>query len=355
MPQELRVVRCFQCLKYQVDIVKKANKWACKVCGVKQSLAREFFRGAGKDCRSVVHQLSMRNQAMDQQEEEVVKLVVQNKIRLPKPPVNVPTTTDGQRDGSEPIHGPSKWESFLTKEATNDDPNDCLSASDSFENVSSTTFDRERINCPEIGMKATGASGWNKYRTNGQDLHSDGAQLFANNDRESSSGRNWVAQAKSSIGQASKAKQTTISFQGRDNRWSCSARNDSLELPSFHHKPNNSRRALPNTTRKFVAEAIVVPSLSTSVAPGSSASSKPPEMPIKRKLTANPPLMNFGKRIATDSKPAPTNSKEPSNNVFDRKPRTDTETATVSSSKWAKYLQEDDETDENTDNNFIMF
>uniref|UniRef100_A0A182K4T3 MRN complex-interacting protein N-terminal domain-containing protein n=1 Tax=Anopheles christyi TaxID=43041 RepID=A0A182K4T3_9DIPT len=76
MPQELRVV----------DIVKKANKWVCKMCSVKQSLAREYFRGSGQDCRSMVQQLSVRHLEMDQREAEVAKLVLQNKIQLPQPP-----------------------------------------------------------------------------------------------------------------------------------------------------------------------------------------------------------------------------------------------------------------------------
>lgn len=36
--QEFRVLKCIECETFQVDIVKKAKKWMCKVCGQKQSV-----------------------------------------------------------------------------------------------------------------------------------------------------------------------------------------------------------------------------------------------------------------------------------------------------------------------------
>ncbi|XP_050070350.1 MRN complex-interacting protein [Anopheles maculipalpis] len=363
MPQELRVVRCFQCLKYQVDIVKKANKWVCKMCGVKQSLARVFFRGTGKDCRSMVQQLSMRNLAMDQQEEEVVQLMLENKIQLPRPPVDAPTSPDATKERTEPIQGPSKWESFLTKEAANDDQDDGLSlASESFESVSSTTFDRERINCAENSLRASAASGWNKNRIHRPELHEDNVKLPWDSEKKSSSISNWNAGSKNwmynPIGQAGKAKQTTISFQGTEKRWNCSDRDHSMELPSFHRKENSSKRVFPNTTSKFISKTCVDQSSSRSVASISPGIVNPPAMHNKRKHTefhANTPLMNFGKRTTTESASAPSNSNVSSENVCGKRPQTDTKTTDVSSSKWAKYLQEDDESDENTDNNFLLF
>ena len=44
MPQTLRILRCYQCETFQVDIEKKSNKWQCKVCQEKQSLKQVFFR-----------------------------------------------------------------------------------------------------------------------------------------------------------------------------------------------------------------------------------------------------------------------------------------------------------------------
>ncbi|XP_036335616.1 MRN complex-interacting protein isoform X2 [Rhagoletis pomonella] len=58
MPQEIRVVQCFECKIYQVDLVKKAKKWTCKVCNAKQSLQHELFRGSGPECRARVQELN---------------------------------------------------------------------------------------------------------------------------------------------------------------------------------------------------------------------------------------------------------------------------------------------------------
>jgi hypothetical protein len=44
MVQEFRVLRCFQCETFQVEVEKKSAKWQCKVCGEKQSLQQVFGR-----------------------------------------------------------------------------------------------------------------------------------------------------------------------------------------------------------------------------------------------------------------------------------------------------------------------
>jgi len=59
MPQSFHVVRCYKCLTFQVDIVKKSNKWQCKVCGDKQSIKKVFCTGTGAECRSAVQQLNL--------------------------------------------------------------------------------------------------------------------------------------------------------------------------------------------------------------------------------------------------------------------------------------------------------
>ncbi|NP_001296775.1 MRN complex-interacting protein isoform X1 [Danio rerio] len=58
MVQEFNVLRCFSCQTFQVQQVKKAKKWTCKVCGEKQSLIKEFGRGAAADCRRHVQKLN---------------------------------------------------------------------------------------------------------------------------------------------------------------------------------------------------------------------------------------------------------------------------------------------------------
>lgn len=59
MPQSFHVVRCYKCLTFQTDIVKKSNKWQCKVCGDKQSIKKVFCTGTGLECRSAVQQLNL--------------------------------------------------------------------------------------------------------------------------------------------------------------------------------------------------------------------------------------------------------------------------------------------------------
>ncbi|PSN47731.1 hypothetical protein C0J52_04606 [Blattella germanica] len=69
MPQELQVLRCYSCKIFQVQIVKKSNKWDCKMCGEKQSLKKVYARGSGRDCRLHVQRL---NEMCLKGEEQVV-------------------------------------------------------------------------------------------------------------------------------------------------------------------------------------------------------------------------------------------------------------------------------------------
>jgi len=39
-PQVFRVIRCYNCGTFQVEQVKKSNKWKCKLCGEAQSLKK---------------------------------------------------------------------------------------------------------------------------------------------------------------------------------------------------------------------------------------------------------------------------------------------------------------------------
>ncbi|XP_018544621.1 MRN complex-interacting protein [Lates calcarifer] len=69
MVQEFHVVRCFSCESFQVQQVKKVNRWSCKVCGERQSLLKEFGRGSGADCRRHVQKLNATRGAMMEEEE----------------------------------------------------------------------------------------------------------------------------------------------------------------------------------------------------------------------------------------------------------------------------------------------
>lgn len=46
---EFNILKCFECETFQVDQVKKAKKWTCKVCNAKQSIKKIYFTsGAGR-------------------------------------------------------------------------------------------------------------------------------------------------------------------------------------------------------------------------------------------------------------------------------------------------------------------
>ncbi|XP_045886935.1 MRN complex-interacting protein [Micropterus dolomieu] len=69
MVQEFHVLQCFSCQSFQVQQVKKAPRWSCKLCGEKQSLLKEFGRGSAADCRRHVQKLNaMRGTLMEEQE-----------------------------------------------------------------------------------------------------------------------------------------------------------------------------------------------------------------------------------------------------------------------------------------------
>ncbi|XP_023119101.2 MRN complex-interacting protein [Amphiprion ocellaris] len=70
MVQEFHVVRCFSCQSFQVQQVKKVNRWSCKLCGEKQSLLKEYGRGSGADCRRHVQKLNAIRGAMMEEQED---------------------------------------------------------------------------------------------------------------------------------------------------------------------------------------------------------------------------------------------------------------------------------------------
>ena len=54
--KSISVSNTFYCLQ-----VNKSKKWACKVCGEKQSVKRVYAQGSGQDCRKHVQKLNMRS------------------------------------------------------------------------------------------------------------------------------------------------------------------------------------------------------------------------------------------------------------------------------------------------------
>nr|KAJ3420172.1 hypothetical protein HK105_006005 [Polyrhizophydium stewartii] len=71
---DFQVLRCHACRALQVHQAKKAPKWACKLCGEKQSLIRVLFESpSAADCRQALQQLSMPAQQLDTQLQQQVE------------------------------------------------------------------------------------------------------------------------------------------------------------------------------------------------------------------------------------------------------------------------------------------
>jgi len=72
MPQTCHVVLCVSCKCFQVQLVKKVNKWTCKVCNTKQSVQQVYCKGTGAECRSVVIQLNEAKGNLEERENQVI-------------------------------------------------------------------------------------------------------------------------------------------------------------------------------------------------------------------------------------------------------------------------------------------
>ncbi|XP_064548355.1 MRN complex-interacting protein [Drosophila montana] len=106
MSQQIRVLQCVECSLYQVDIVKKTNKWECKVCRLKQMVHKEFFRGSGAECRAKVQHLNLEHgQKQQAQEERKILEALQN--------VECDSSSAAQLPPSHCIKGPSKWSDYV--------------------------------------------------------------------------------------------------------------------------------------------------------------------------------------------------------------------------------------------------
>ncbi|XP_034399566.1 MRN complex-interacting protein [Cyclopterus lumpus] len=105
MGQDFHVVRCSICQSFQVQQVKKVNKWSCKLCGEKQSLLKEFGRGSGADCRRQVQKLNaLRGAVMEKQEHNTWSLWKQVEADRQ----NVPEQQDQVKQT-----GSSRWSKYL--------------------------------------------------------------------------------------------------------------------------------------------------------------------------------------------------------------------------------------------------
>ncbi|XP_043113083.1 MRN complex-interacting protein isoform X2 [Puntigrus tetrazona] len=114
MVQEFHVLRCFSCQTFQVQQVKKVKKWTCKVCGEKQSLIKEFGRGAAADCRRHVQKMNaLRGQMLEVNGDQL--------LTRPEPDENYVQESLDQNPESEEVAHVSRWSKYTdqTAEAPN--------------------------------------------------------------------------------------------------------------------------------------------------------------------------------------------------------------------------------------------
>ncbi|XP_058129794.1 MRN complex-interacting protein [Anopheles ziemanni] len=337
MPQELRVVRCFQCSKFQVDIVKKANKWMCKVCGVKQSLMKEYFRGSGKECRSVVHELTERNIATDDQEAKLAEFVLQNDIQLPKPSTHTPMVEGSIQESSSSNdymltnNVASKWDSFVPKK-DEEDVSDGLELEKALAQVSDTHFDREKVHVPGT-RKYSGnrSSKWGHFRqvTEAESIEDDSGDLF--NDRQKST-IDYVSNNEA----GPKISKQALNVN-RQRTPHISTINQPKALVNFHQKKPIHR-----------VQPCVPIGHSDSFSPMDEETNTVCKKRKHLDATATP-LMNFGKRPTKENSSSKPSAE--SGSLFETvSKRQNLDNAGSScASKWAKFVAEDEETNGNLD------
>ncbi|XP_035783464.1 MRN complex-interacting protein-like [Anopheles albimanus] len=331
MPQELRVVRCFQCLKYQVDIVKKANKWACKVCGVKQSFTREYYRGTGKDCRSVIFALTERNITNDRQEEEIAQLVLQGVIQLPKPVVPETRFDIDERPGTahRSDETPNKWEPFVEKQEP-EDSSDLLPCDTSDNGHSNSSFTREQRNFVSKRLASVGRrkGGWN-FANAADAFDAQNALPAVDLDKPTNADERLPIERNNTAC----PRQLTNKFVSTNSQ----------PLFGFHRKENSRKWSLPASTEQ----------VSKQFNHSSSGNSAPAlsEPVSKRKLSNEPaiPLMNFAKRVRgkTSLDNSDTHSALTTSNSQTQ--------ASDGASKWSKYVPPPDDTEGHGEDLFFRF
>merc|ERR1719483_2023400 len=76
MVQTFRVLRCYQCESFQVDMEKKSAKWQCKLCGERQSLKQVFAKGSGAECRKAVQELNLKRMEVGRLEEQKLEAAI---------------------------------------------------------------------------------------------------------------------------------------------------------------------------------------------------------------------------------------------------------------------------------------
>ncbi|XP_068134202.1 MRN complex-interacting protein isoform X2 [Hyperolius riggenbachi] len=113
MVQDFQVLRCFSCQTFQVHQVKKSKKWACKLCGEKQSLLKVYGQGCAGDCRHHVQKLNLLRGEVEEAAHSTAELSWQDEV-------SEKDSSDclGSAGHSQPQTGASmsRWNKYLQEE-----------------------------------------------------------------------------------------------------------------------------------------------------------------------------------------------------------------------------------------------
>ena len=92
--------------------VKKSKKWACKVCGEKQSVKKVYAQGSGQDCRKHVQKLNMK--CGEAQKAENLDYGSTESLEKVSDNTNIVVSVNNSQITNHEDHtGQSKWEKFL--------------------------------------------------------------------------------------------------------------------------------------------------------------------------------------------------------------------------------------------------
>ena len=107
--------------------MKKSKKWACKVCGEKQSVKKVYAQGSGQDCRRHVQKLNMKCREAQMAKDLSLTYDSDENSDDCKFSENIPSAVSVQFDKGTTCEdhtrldaGESKWKKFMNATSTDD-------------------------------------------------------------------------------------------------------------------------------------------------------------------------------------------------------------------------------------------
>lgn len=107
----------------KVDIVKKANRWVCKLCGEKQTLRKDFGQGSGEKCRIHAQQLNLARRDAESNEMPMMAHDETNQNELPNSGCHQTNSDTGEsfENSTQQNQGCSKWNLLLDEDYDEND------------------------------------------------------------------------------------------------------------------------------------------------------------------------------------------------------------------------------------------